>query len=317
MRSRRGSMAISYTAKSRAPLIAAVKSLKTSEVERLLDSGEDINQTFKEHTGEVRTPLHWAVWLEKEKMVRLLLERGSDPNVPDQDQASPLHIAAAFAQPEMMKLLLDHKADVNIPGQRNWTALHDAAFGGATNVIELLLQAGADINSRNLGKDTPLHSAVAQDMVEAANLLLTSGACPHLRNWDNMRPIDIVNTRIAHSRSAAAYLQNEASAIERERQKLADLQEQDPEADVLDLPQLPQNIDERVVKLNATIERLQEFAGVLQKAMDTAPIPLDEELALLDLRLRQLKGLQYRLNLQMKYNSSLAEKLRSVVAQMG
>jgi ankyrin repeat protein len=94
-------------------------------------------------TSEGSTGLHLAV--RHPGAVRVLLERGADPNARDAgDNATPLHFAAANGQLEVVRLLLDAGADVHGAGD-----LHDggvigwAAHPGNEAVVDLLLTRGA------------------------------------------------------------------------------------------------------------------------------------------------------------------------------
>jgi ankyrin repeat protein len=94
-------------------------------------------------TPQGGTGLHLAV--RHPGAVRVLLDRGADPNARDAgDNATPLHFAAAGGQVEVVRLLLDAGADVHGAGD-----LHDggvigwAARPGNEAVIDLLLSRGA------------------------------------------------------------------------------------------------------------------------------------------------------------------------------
>ena len=57
-------------------LVNATLSMRCSLVEKMLDRGVDVNQTFKD-----KTALHFAVWKGNAEMVELLLRRGANPNI--------------------------------------------------------------------------------------------------------------------------------------------------------------------------------------------------------------------------------------------
>jgi ankyrin repeat protein len=91
------------------------------------------------------TPLHLA--LAHPGGVRLLLERGADPNLRDRgDNALPLHFAASGAPIETVRLLIDAGSDVHGPGDAHaldvigWTACFAEP---RRDVIDLLLAHGA------------------------------------------------------------------------------------------------------------------------------------------------------------------------------
>ncbi|MGH7575967.1 MAG: ankyrin repeat domain-containing protein [Longimicrobiales bacterium] len=107
----------------------------------LLDREPDLVRNRKDGT----TGLHLAV--PQPDAMRLLLERGADPNVRDEgDNALPLHFAAGGGPIESVRTLLDGGSDVNGFGD-----LHEMnVIGWATcfaaarrDVVELLVERGA------------------------------------------------------------------------------------------------------------------------------------------------------------------------------
>jgi ankyrin repeat protein len=75
--------------------------------------------------------------------VKLLLERGVDPNTQDKDGDTPLHKAAYKGYVDVVKLLLEHGADPNIKNKSGITPLYWAVFRGHVEVVKLLLEHGA------------------------------------------------------------------------------------------------------------------------------------------------------------------------------
>jgi uncharacterized protein len=106
------------------------------------------------------TALHLAIFGRQEEAVRLLLERGADPN--------------ALSTGEIAKV----------------PPLGTAAFAGSTALARLLLDSGADPNVRGEGGFTALHSAAQNADEELARLLLERGADPGLAAADGRRPAD-------------------------------------------------------------------------------------------------------------------------------
>jgi ankyrin repeat protein len=97
------------------PLQASLAAANAGDVDRLtalLDAHPGLvseRGTLPGHTG-LRTALHFGV--VHEPVVRLLLERGADPNVRDEgDVAYPLHFAAENQDLPVIRQLLEHGAD--------------------------------------------------------------------------------------------------------------------------------------------------------------------------------------------------------------
>ena len=90
---------------------------------------DQIDQRFRGriedmHTqrGDV-TPLHMACFKEHDKIVKVLLQNGADPNEQDSFGLTPLHIAAMRGNIVIIKLLDEYKADSSILSNDRKTAI--------------------------------------------------------------------------------------------------------------------------------------------------------------------------------------------------
>ena len=108
-------------------------------------------------------------------MMRVLLDLGADPLIPNLDGSTPLMAAAglgtaapeeeAGTEPEALvatQLMLDLGADIDAVNADGDTAMHGAAYGSFPTVVDLLAAHGADIrvwNTRNKQDRTPLFIA--------------------------------------------------------------------------------------------------------------------------------------------------------------
>jgi len=95
------------------------------------------------------------------EVVRLLLERGANPNAKDKDGETPLHEAAKNGHVDVVKLLLEKGADLNARDYMGRTPLHYAAENGHVDVVKLLLEHGADFKKKDVGWRTPVDVASA------------------------------------------------------------------------------------------------------------------------------------------------------------
>ncbi len=160
----------------RAPILAMIKELidaganvnaRTRElfpVRRWLYSLNDVS--WVDFTGQ--TPFLRAALSADTATMRLLVERGADPNLPTLAGTTPLMAAAGVtwvvaqtytesvqARLEAVKLCLDLGADVNATNSMGLTALLGAVNRGSNDIIELLVQRGARLDIKDKEGRTP------------------------------------------------------------------------------------------------------------------------------------------------------------------
>src|ERR671934_3095440 len=104
------------------PLIQAARTGSLDTIKQLLDSGADVNLPGPTGDGWDATPLQHAILARQSGAVRLLLDRGADPNrVAGPKSPAPLLLAAGDTDSTFVNLLLAHGADPAIEGESRGT----------------------------------------------------------------------------------------------------------------------------------------------------------------------------------------------------
>ncbi|MEP6714833.1 MAG: ankyrin repeat domain-containing protein [Terriglobia bacterium] len=117
------------------------------------------------------TALHLAAAGYREKIVKILLAAGADPNAAGNHRRSgPLHYAAdgysigpawdPQRQVETIRILLKAGADLHAADKNGATPLHRAVRTRCAAAVRYLLEAGADPTRKNLPGSTAFHLAV-------------------------------------------------------------------------------------------------------------------------------------------------------------
>jgi len=137
--------------------------------------GPDRGADMYLHIGA--TPLLRAARAGDAPAVKLLLEYGADPNIPNFMGLTPIMIAAGLGNNEIdtrgrfktqeqaietIELLVKAGADINARDRRGQTALHGAALWGWNEVVKTLVAHNADLHAKDLNGMTPLDSALGR-----------------------------------------------------------------------------------------------------------------------------------------------------------
>ena len=156
---------------------------KSTEVQELLGRGANINDA----SSDWGTAIAAAAKGNKTETVRLLLEKGADPNVHDvYGVINALQQAAYQGSVEIVLLLLEngamihpdppHKKAYRRPGEPTTDALQAASLGGSEDIAKLLLERGARLNAEMPGKGSALYFAALGGHKKIVQLLLDHGA---------------------------------------------------------------------------------------------------------------------------------------------
>jgi ankyrin repeat protein len=173
-------------------------------VKILLERGADPNQPYtkkippRQAQGDINvppgaTPLYRATRATDLAAIRMLIEKGANPNVGVKDGSTPLMAASGFgarrgndedivekagkADPlEAVKMFVAAGAKVNAVNDSGNTALHYAALTGSARIVEFLAANGAALDIKNKQGKAALDMANAKGPVAALLRRLTSSA---------------------------------------------------------------------------------------------------------------------------------------------
>lgn len=179
-------------------MATAIDSGSVAAVRRLLDDGTSPDILVYDSPA-----MMWAIWDDRYYVVKLLVDRGANVNMPDEEGYTSLMAACAMDNQRIAKLLIDHGADVNaVELTYGMSALQNACEAGDEDIVDLLIQHGADIEhidkyggncleeaacygsqaivdklrKKGLTSDWPLHVACGLGDVEQVKKLLADGA---------------------------------------------------------------------------------------------------------------------------------------------
>jgi ankyrin repeat protein len=154
--------------------------LHSSDIlERLLQKGANVNVTTTSADLEGATPLHIAAEFGQLKWVRLLLQRGANPNALMLNGRTPIVHACKEGQAEIVKTLLEAGADLRLP---LISPLQVAVLSKDLTVVKAVLSGSPDIHMKDEHGNTALHYAYGIKSLPIIRELEKAGADPELQN---------------------------------------------------------------------------------------------------------------------------------------
>ncbi|XP_066215875.1 histone-lysine N-methyltransferase EHMT2 isoform X3 [Saccopteryx leptura] len=176
----------------RTPLMEAVVNNHLEVARYMVQRGGCVYN--KEEDGS--TCLHHAAKIGNLEMVSLLLSTGQvDVNAQDSGGWTPIIWAAEHKHIEVIRMLLTRGADVTLTDNEENICLHWASFTGSAAIAEVLLNARCDLHAVNYHGDTPLHIAARESYHDCVLLFLSRGANPELRNKEGDTAWDLTPER--------------------------------------------------------------------------------------------------------------------------
>ena len=127
-------------------------------VKYLIEESKDINKL-----GLKFTPLYKAVLSMNMEVIELILRKGANPNISNENDSKnvPLHLACKKQNLKVIKLLIEHRADANYKDYNGRTSLFNAieATNANKEIIRFLIANGADIHKEDNSGISPLSFA--------------------------------------------------------------------------------------------------------------------------------------------------------------
>ena len=138
------------------PLHWAVLNGDLEKVKKAIDSGVDVNSTYRR--GQGKTPLHLAKDLE---IVKFLVKKGAKVNAKDWEDQTLLHLTKDL---EIIKFLVKNRAKINIKDKEGKTPLHYLV--DHIEIAKFLIKHGANVKAKDNQDKTPLHLAGHLEIVK-------------------------------------------------------------------------------------------------------------------------------------------------------
>ncbi|XP_049865080.1 ankyrin repeat, SAM and basic leucine zipper domain-containing protein 1 isoform X2 [Pectinophora gossypiella] len=167
------------------------------EVEKIVAC--DLNNEVNLKLDSGWTPLMHACFHAQEKIVRLLLDQGADPNL-HADSVTPIMVACSNSSADndtcynIVTSLIEKSCILNIGDRYGQTPLMRAIGSGRVAVVQKLLDSGVNIEMRDQQGWTAVFWAVHHNQPEILEMLIAQGARLHEVDKSARTPIDIADS---------------------------------------------------------------------------------------------------------------------------
>jgi ankyrin repeat protein len=168
-----GEKALGMLGGTQAPRFSGGVNTAGRDAQRLAGGTPALRDDINTRSEDGFPPLGLAIFFGHGELARELIARGADVNAAAENaqRVAPLHAAAAVYDRETMRLLLERGADPNARQQADFTPLHGAASRGDEEAARLLLAHGADPKAKSADGKTPADVARERGYPNVAEFL--------------------------------------------------------------------------------------------------------------------------------------------------
>lgn len=141
--------------------------------------------SLSKRTGNFRSPLGLAVYLENPELVQIMLECDPKPdvNIADKNGNTPLHEAVERGYLQIVKQLVNTGlCKLELKNPQGYTPLMTAVYHDYEEIAESLITAGADVDASGAKGRTILFIAVLESSLNCMELLLKNGCKTNVRD---------------------------------------------------------------------------------------------------------------------------------------
>jgi len=194
-----------------APIHVAARLGMNDVIRAVIRKGGDVNLPSANRSA----PLHLAVKMKHSWTAKVLCEVGADVHARDASGMTPFLLAVQQTSVELVRTLLPFCHDLNVGDSEGSSAIHyiSAAYPPSVSqseILNILISNGADVTRANKQGYTPLHLAASVGTISVMRALLDAGA--QLNVTEKLLGETPLNTAAAHNHVEAIRLLAERGA---------------------------------------------------------------------------------------------------------
>lgn len=131
-----------------------------------------------------RTALHWAVASDNEEIVSILINAGTNVNIPDRDSITPLILASNLGNISIVRLLISNGSNVNHKDRMGTTALHYACIRFHFDIaLELVINGCISNTNTPFSFCSPLKHLLCDKQYNTVRYLIQAGCDLKNETW--------------------------------------------------------------------------------------------------------------------------------------